>query len=260
MSTLVALPRADPARSLVPEALEHAHVHVVQVGLDPPTESVRRLAAVLSLDERTRARRFVAERDRRRFVVARGALRTVLGECVGERPERIRLVSGTHGKPALAWPTGSPLRFNIAHSGGRALIALAHGREVGVDLERIRLDLEFAELAGLVFSDPERAALARLPDRELAAGFFACWVRKESYVKAIGEGLSCPLGSFDVSVRPDRPAALLTCRRDAREVSRWQMRDLDAGPGYAAAITVAGHGWRLTPGIPADAASASAAP
>ncbi len=75
--------------------------------------------------------------------------------------------------------------------------------------------------------------------------FFNCWTRKEAYIKARGEGLSLPLDSFDVSLCPGEPAALLKHRDDAREASRWVLRDVSVDEGYVAAIAVEGHDWQL---------------
>ncbi len=95
------------------------------------------------------------------------------------------------------------------------------------------------------FSPRERAALATLEPSRQCHGFFACWTRKEAYIKAHGEGLSLPLDGFDVSLLPGETARLLGTRPDPAEAQRWVLRQLDVGRGYTAAVAVEGTGWRL---------------
>ena len=82
--------------------------------------------------------------------------------------------------------------------------------------------------------------------------FFACWTRKEAYVKAKGEGLSIPLDQFEVSLVPGRPAALERVFSDPGEAGRWTLQDLLPAPGYAGALCVEGHGWELKCWLPSD--------
>ena len=194
--------------------------------------------ATLSADERGRAARYRFERDRARFVAARGALRALLAGYIGEPAGRIALVSDAYGKPrAPAWPE---LRFNLSHAGERALYAVALGREVGVDIEEIRPELAGRDLAAQFFSAYELGELSRLPAAAWAEGFFNCWTRKEAYVKARGLGLFLDLAQFDVSLAPGEAATLLATRDNPAEAGRWSLHALDAGPGYSAALAVEG--------------------
>jgi len=189
----------------VAEVIGDDEVHVWRIALDRGDgDSLR---ARLSSDELARAARFHFERDRTRFLVARAALREILAHYLGASPAEIAFVYGDHGKPALAPPHGD-LRFNLSHSHGLALCAVTRGREVGVDVERIRELDDLEDLARSVFSARELAALHRLPEPGLLAGFFTGWTRKEAFIKALGEGLSHPLKRFDVSLEPGRPARL----------------------------------------------------
>jgi 4'-phosphopantetheinyl transferase len=126
-----------------------------------------------------------------------------------------------------------------------ALYAVTRGREIGIDLECIRFDLEVEKIAERFFSRREAATLRTLPPEVQRQAFFLCWTRKEAYFKARGEGLSLPLDQFDVSLIPGEPAALLSTQRDPYEVSRWSLQELTPAPGYAAALAVEGHGWGL---------------
>jgi 4'-phosphopantetheinyl transferase len=238
-----------------PEALtlSHGEVHVWRAPLEQPPCVAGRLRLTLSEDERERAARFHFERDRIRFMVARGALRSILGRYLNTAPGDLPFSYGTHGKPSLspefaAASLGSAaggLEFNISHSHTLALIAVARGRALGVDIERLRADAAERQIAERFFSEQEVSALCALPEAQQPRAFFDCWTRKEAYIKARGEGLSFPLAEFDVSLQPGAPAALLCVRGDARESGRWSLCALDVEPGYAAAMAVEGSGWRL---------------
>jgi 4'-phosphopantetheinyl transferase len=161
------------------------------------------LAGLLSADERQRAERFVFQRDRRRYTVARARLRQLLGERLGAAPESLQFAYNRHGKPALARRPGErDLRFNVSHCGEVAAYAFTEGREVGVDVEEVRALPDADEVAMRFFAQRERAAYLSLPASERPQGFFNCWTRKEAFVKAIGEGLSHPLDTLDVSLAP----------------------------------------------------------
>jgi 4'-phosphopantetheinyl transferase len=119
------------------------------------------------------------------------------------------------------------------------------GREIGVDLEHIRDNLEGEQLAERFFSPREVAALRALPPELRREAFFHCWTRKEAYIKANGKGLSLPLDQFDVTLRPGEPAALLATLHDPDEARRWSMWSLVPNEGYVGALAVEGHSWRL---------------
>jgi 4'-phosphopantetheinyl transferase len=207
---------------------------------------VESLGCTLDSAELRRAKRYRFERDRRRFIAARGLLREVLSRYVGVEPGQLCFCYGPQGKPQLVEERGADaLRFNVSHAHELALLAVTRGREIGVDLEYVRPDLADIGIVERFFSPRETAALRLLPAAEQSEAFFNCWTRKEAYVKARGGGLSVPLDQFDVSLGPDEPAALLRTRGDAQEASRWSLRRLEPGPGYVGALAVEGHGWSL---------------
>lgn len=193
-----------------------------------------------------RAARFKFEGDRHRFITARACLRTILARYLKTNAAGLQFDLGAFGKPALV-PSGNALdlRFNLSHSHQLALIAIARGREVGVDVEFMRADFASDEVAAHFFSATEVKQFARQPAGSKTRSFFNCWTRKEAYIKARGEGLSHPLDQFDVSFAPDEPPALLDSRLDPKEVSRWSFEDLSPHPAYAAALTVDGDFSRL---------------
>ena len=191
---------------------------------------------VLSPDERERAARFCFAGQRERFVLARSFLRVVLSRYGAGRPKEIRLSYGPKGKPALV--SGAGLEFNLSHSGDVALVAVARGSAVGIDVERIRPNPNGCTIASRFFSPREAEALRRVPAAETSAAFYRCWTRKEAYVKARGEGLSLPLDSFEVSLEMRGFSLLLATRPDPEEARRWWVMDLNVGSGYAAALAI----------------------
>jgi 4'-phosphopantetheinyl transferase len=222
--------------------IEPGEVHVVTLDLDQDGADEERFAALLSADERARSQRFRFARDRRRFIVGRGTLRLILGRYLGAQPARLSFRYGPHGKPALEGD--SALRFNLSHSQGLALYALAMEHEVGVDMERIQPLPDLEDIARSCFAEGEIAALWALPEAQRLHAFFACWTRKEAFIKAIGDGLSFPLDRFDVSLVPGAPARLLRVEGDPGEASRWTLAALHPAPGYAAALAVRMQGMR----------------
>lgn len=208
-------------------------VHVWRISLATCPPGAR---ALLSADERERADRFHFARDRERFVAARAALRDVLGGYLDLAPERLAFGATEHGKPFLVG-AGADLSFNLTHSHQLALIAVTRGADVGIDLEWHRPDVEVTSVARVSFSAAEQRALAALPTDEQPAAFFRCWTRKESYIKARGEGLSMPLDRFTVSL--DAGLDVTFDPDEAAERARWSIQGLAIDPGYSAALTVA---------------------
>jgi 4'-phosphopantetheinyl transferase len=142
--------------------------------------------------------------------VARGTLRTLLARYLGKQPKELQFVFGREGKPALVpEPAERILSFNLSHSQDIGIFAFGWNRNIGVDVERVRADVECEDIARHYFSAQEIKSLARLPPQKRTEGFFLCWTRKEAYIKARGGGLQIPLDSFDVSLEPGTPARFL---------------------------------------------------
>jgi len=223
-----------------PAPLDADEVHVWRIALDDESR-VDECWPLLSAAEQAKASRFYREVHRRRYVVAHGTMRTILAHYLGEPADSLAFVEGAHGKPSLIRAPGAsrlPIEFNLSHSDELALVAVALGRPVGVDLERWSPESEHLELAERFFSPSERDALRALAgDAErLIAGFFAAWSRKEAYLKATGDGITRGLHHFDVSLAPDEPARLLEDRLDPAAAGRWTMQALAPADGFSAAL------------------------
>ena len=194
---------------------------------------------LLSADEVTRANRFRFQKDRRRFIVCRSALRRLLGEYLGIPSQEVSFEYSANGKPSLK-PRDNPhgLCFNVAHSDDQVLIAFGGEHQLGVDIEKMRGDVDTKSLAERFFSRREREELRALPEPSQVPAFFACWCRKEAFIKAIGDGLSFPLADFSVSVHPDGRPVLEEIRGSVDSGLRWSLADLAVGNEYRAALAV----------------------
>jgi len=203
-----------------------------------------RLFAYLAEDEVARALRFVFDRDRHRYVVARGRMREILARVLGTTAAALRFSYSSHDKPSLA-EASAPLHFNLSHSEGLAALGVSRARELGVDVEHVRPLKE--DIAERFFSRGEVAALRALPEDQQLAAFYRCWTRKEAVVKAIGEGLSRPLDSFDVTLDPDA-ARLLRMDGEADGPQVWQLAHFAPAPGFAGAVACRTGGGALVVG------------
>jgi 4'-phosphopantetheinyl transferase len=205
------------------------------------------LGALLDAAEHTRAARFHFEHDRRHYVASRGLLRRLLGAALNTPASALVFEYGTHGKPALApgFSQDRVPRFNLSHSAGWAMFALAWEREIGIDLESApRLKRGVNGLTGLaarVLSARELVIWQALPDAAARdAAFLRAWTRKEAYAKATGQGLFDELIRTEVALDAAAPKPSLRLRSpEGGEITRdWVLHDLPAPDGFAAALAV----------------------
>jgi 4'-phosphopantetheinyl transferase len=207
---------------------------------------VERRRQLLSPDEVQRADAFHFEKHRRRYIAARAAMRQILGIYTGIVSKELVFSYGEKGKPELAGELKrSEIKFNLSHSQDIAVLAVTQNLTVGVDIEWINPEFATDEVAKRFFAAGEVRCLQALPGTERSDAFFACWTRKEAYIKALGEGLSVPLDSFEVAFGPDVPAALLQVIVNPTEVERWSMYDITVARGFRSALIVEGKGHRL---------------
>jgi len=214
---------------------------------------------LLSQEELRKADAFHVEGHRGEYVIAHAALREVLGRNLRVGPTEVRLtvrppeVGGAAGavptKPALAGAgggavSGLDLRFNLSHTSGLALIAVALGREVGVDVERNRPLKEMEAMAQSVFSSEEMQLWLRLTAVERFEAFYRVWTRKEAYLKAIGLGLYRELKDVTVPVSVERIEGVSQGREvwDAAGRGTWRVADVEVEAGCSAAVCWEGDG------------------
>jgi 4'-phosphopantetheinyl transferase len=264
-----------PAAPAFP-VLAEDECHVWAVELEQPAHVQAALAAHLSEDERQHMQALRLPALRSRYAVAHGALRVLLGRYLGMAPKLCRYATGPRGKPMLAAPcpgpagrsahepgsrpgTGPALHFNMAHSGTQALVAVARGIEMGVDIE-LRRDMD--DMAGVARSILSRADLGlwlALPEAQRPAAFYAIWTRKEAVSKAAGTGLYMDFPGLSVEFRPQRPAAVRRIDADFGKPEEWLLAELECAPGYSAALAartpalrISRHTARIDDGAVAD--------
>jgi 4'-phosphopantetheinyl transferase len=222
----------------VPDLFElpHGVVHVWRSSLERSQAERDVLWRFLSADERARAERFHFDIHRHHYIVGRGLLRWLNGRYLSIPPQEIQFAYSKYEKPALV--NEPALQFNVSHSHEGLLIGFTWETALGVDIEHVRSMDDMDAIARRFFSPVESAAYLSVADDEKPDTFFNCWTRKESFIKAVGEGLSFPLDEFEVSLLPGEPARLLEVRGSKQEAARWSMQSLDPIPGYRAAFIV----------------------
>jgi 4'-phosphopantetheinyl transferase len=220
--------------------LGEGEIHVWIVRVCPRAIDTCRL--LLSEDEAAHSSRFLLERHQRVAVVSRGFRRIVLARYARVDPRALIFTVGPHGKPSVGGgvPPTEDLRFNVSHSGGIVALAVARGRDVGIDVESFRQDRDLGRIALDSFSARELTDLSALPASLWTDGFYRCWVQKEAFVKLLGDGLSFPLDCFDVDANPTRAPRLLDIRAPAPNALPCSMALLASPPGYVGVVAVRG--------------------
>lgn len=232
----------DPDRVVTALALEEGDVDVWPFALAATQDDVERWSQLLSPDERDRGGRFRRSSDRNAYIVAHGVMRCVLASYCGISPAALTIGSASGGKPRLECERErGDMRFNLAHSGECALLAVGRGRDVGIDLELERNDVEALSLAERFFFGAEREAIAVATPDARARTFFRYWVAKEAVLKAQGVGLRFPLDGFSVQFSAGGDTAQVRSFDHDALSDAWQVRMLPVPPGWHAALAVTGE-------------------
>ncbi len=201
--------------------------------------------ALLAVDEHERAVRFVRARDRRRFVRCRAALREILGEILGEPPASLRFRAAKQGKPELDRTGGSratagqaDLRFNVSHSSELALIAVSWGRELGVDLERVRPIGEADRIVASFFSPGEQIEFTAIADDAKPQAFLRGWTRKEAILKGLGIGLAGLAAHYETRFATGGLTPQFRPAVPSPRVDEWQLWEAAPRADFVAALAV----------------------
>ena len=214
--------------------LEETGVRLWRVPLRGGEDALAALIELLPADERSRMDAIQDAANKRRFAVARGALRLLLAHHLLEHPRNLVFAVGAHGKPYLP---DVPLEFNLSHSHDLALIAVSLSGAVGVDVERrARRPRELQAMARRVLSLPEQEWLARRPQAQRNGAFLRLWTCKEAVSKAAGSGFSAGFSGICIEpqrLSPERPQDV------EAGGSTWRLRTLVLGSVYVGALAVA---------------------
>lgn len=221
-----------------PPSLGEHEIHIWRQRTNIPKGP--RATDCLVREEAERAARFLVEEPRRVYVAVRSTLRSLLGTYLELEPLEIPIAYTAHGKPYLAsLGARSDIEFNVSHSGEWAVIAIARGRRVGIDIEDANRTIDVLALAERFFAPNERNAIRMLPTtEERATAFFRVWTQKEAYIKGRSEGLSLDLHRFETRVDPHRPPALLRSTQFPEDPNSWMLFPCDPAPGYTGMLAV----------------------
>ena len=245
-----------PKPSMPFPSLATDEVHIWRSPLDTSPDLRTQLHAYLSEDEQDRAARFRFDHHRHHFIVGRGILRVLLGRYVQQEPQDLVFGYSDRGKPFLSNPTSrsqgslrtlgsqaTALQFNVSHSGGVVLYAIARNRRVGIDLEEARTMPNAAQLVQRFFTEREYAQLLAQPPEQQELAFFRGWTRKEAYLKATGEGIG-GLETVEVSLLEEQPRVLEAIAPDsdavgmANSAMQWHIDDIPLDTNHRAAVVI----------------------
>lgn len=223
-------------------ALSRRDVHVWFCPLARHEDQRAALAALLSRDEQTRAARFAFDRDRHRFILSHGLLRAILARYVGREPTQIEFATGAHGKPALSSRScvGQDIQFSLSHSGAYAVVAVAAGRAVGVDVEVCRPDVDALNLAQRFFAAGEARQIIQAHGDAQQRLFYRAWTAKEAYLKGRGVGLSLGLDRFEILFDDGSPLAHVRMTDSGSLDTNWQVQSLSLADDVSGALAVEG--------------------
>ena len=220
-------------------AVDVGEVHIWTARSSVRPDNVATFESVLNDTEKDAAHRFYFERHRLSYIFSHAALRTILSGYLDRAPEDIQFRHNSFGKPFLAdADPPSDLQFNMSHSGDVVLVAVTRGRQIGVDVEMIRVMKDFAGIARLNFTKEECAFIENATHGNPQNAFFKSWARKEAVIKAVGKGLSIPLNTFDASIPPGQEGRSLALPADAPDVEAWWLSDLMVPEGFVGAVVV----------------------
>ncbi|NOT23192.1 MAG: 4'-phosphopantetheinyl transferase superfamily protein [Nitrospiraceae bacterium] len=232
--------------SLAPLALDDRAVHVWGFSLNGSAGTLSCCRAWLNEEERARAARFIRQEDRTRYLLAHGGLRALLARYTGFDPAALKFQTGSAGKPALLDQQGRPhtLRFNLSHSHGRMLIAVAQEQEVGVDLEEMRDRVDAVKLAKRFYASSEYRELLAHSGFDQVQQFYRYWVAKEAVLKGQGVGI-LSLRRCEI-LNPDNAGSSLVGLSDSRALQPgWRIRWLVCGSGWQGAVALQGMDWSV---------------
>ena len=213
------------------------HIDLWLTSLDLPSDIVSEYFELLDEQEQGRVTKYKSSKRSNEFIITRGLLRKIIATLFSISPVSFRFKYTDKEKPFLTTDIFDvPLSFNISHSYNNAIIAIGLDRDLGVDIEKIRHNINFKKLAERFFSQKESQNLNNYPDEEIPSVFFSCWSRKEAFVKALGDGISFGLSDFSVSITPDLDNIKLETAYDPADARHWSITNIPTGQGYAAAI------------------------
>ncbi len=222
---------------MIPE--ESIHIWLADIEKEGPNHEC--LSCILSPGEKERIKRFVFDKDKKRFLITHGLLRLILGRYTGIAPDALRFSVMEKGKPVLENSGGRDIRFNLSHSGKYVIYAITERREIGIDIEYMREFSDADRIVNRFFSKREIEEYFRLDPGMRKRAFFKCWTRKEAFIKAIGRGFYMPLRNFSVSPDPDAKSGI-EIHQESIPDRKWSIYDVELEDAdYTASIAYEGQ-------------------
>jgi 4'-phosphopantetheinyl transferase len=229
----------DKELPLQPLRIAQGTTQVFTFKLDLSPAELAEQVRTLNEEELDRAARYRFERDRNRFLAARGILRDILASCLGIHARAVDFIVGPRGKPSLSGNCDAVgLQFNLSHCGGLALLGVTRDGPIGVDLEQVRHIPEATDLVRRFFSIREQAEYESLKEEDKLTAFFNLWTRKEAWLKATGDGISELLHRVEVSFAPGAVPALLALPAHLEAKGEWYLQALQPAPGFIGALAL----------------------
>lgn len=217
-------------------------VDVWRYNLDIDDDAFDSFKLILSTEELERFNKYLINPvNARRFIAGRGILRKILSLYTGTSPEKIRFRYSSNGKPDLVQQKiDERIYFSLSHTGNVSMCAVSLNRLIGIDIERIKDDIEYRDIAMRYFTRNEFDALIKLPEERQLISFYRCWTCKEAYVKAKGETMWEFMNKIEFEVDPEKAPAFIYSEFDPDEPSRWFITDINAGSQYVSALSIQG--------------------
>ena len=198
-------------------------IHIWRLQLSQHLRLTDKFSELLTEDEIARSKSYLDEKDRQRFILSRGMLRSILAKYLSEPAENIRFAKDENNKPFIRIKT-TEVHYNIAHAGDWVLIAVS-GSPVGIDVEQIRDDLDYGEILPLCFNGDEAASIHSQKQ------FYKLWTRKEALVKATGKGID-----NDLSFVPCMDGSHYAQREKIGSDKDWIVSSFEMTEGYTGSI------------------------
>jgi len=198
------------------------------------TKQLDFFSSILSDTEIAKAKKLRFARDKNNYIISHALMRQTLADHLSCQPQDLNFHCGKYGKPFL--PESHDLYFNLTHSKDYALLAVAKGYEVGIDIEYIAEKDNLIDLVERFFSPREYHEYQQLAANDQLIAFYRGWTCKEAFIKALGQGLSCSLDTFDVVLTPHKQATIAAINGSKSKAAKWQLYALDSITDYAAAV------------------------
>lgn len=224
----------------VPLPPDEVHVWIVEPERIEEPRLLEAYWEILNSEEREKQRRFHFERHRRQYLVSHALVRLTLSRYSPVPPEAWAFRTNEYGCPSVSGEVSPGLCFNLSHTNGMAMVAVAREAELGVDVEDTQRPGDLVNVADHYFAPSEVAALKALPGGQQNERFFEYWTLKESYIKARGMGLSLPLEQFAFDLQPGRLPRIFFDPRLRDEPERWCFAQFRPSARHQAAVAVRG--------------------